>query len=70
MSKANLLLNCRAKNFRANECRAKLVLAMPSAAENHMCVKCDEKLNKQVKFLTSQYLGTYKSAYTRGYALN
>ena len=25
MSKANLLLNCRAKNFRANECRAKLV---------------------------------------------
>lgn len=29
-----------AKNFRANECRAKLVWAMPSAAENHLCVKC------------------------------
>ena len=43
---------------------------MPSAAENHMCVKCDEKLNNQVKILTSQYVGTYKSAYTKGYALN
>ena len=41
---------------------------MPSAAENHMCVKCDEKLNKQVKF--TQYIGTCKSAYTKGYALN
>lgn len=35
---------------------------MPSAAENHMCVKCDKKLNKQVYFLTSQYIGTCKSA--------
>lgn len=43
---------------------------MPSAAENHMCVKCDEKLNKQMNFLTSQYVGTCKSANTKGYALN
>ena len=34
--------HCRAKYFRANESRAKLVWAMPSAAENHMCVKCME----------------------------
>ena len=27
-------------------------------------------LNKQVKILTSQYIGTCKSAYTKGYALN
>lgn len=27
-------------------------------------------LNKQVKFLTSQYMGTYTIAYTKGYALN
>ena len=27
-------------------------------------------LNKQVKFLTSQCIGTCKSAYTKGYALN
>lgn len=26
---------CDLTNFRANECRAKLVRAMPSAAENH-----------------------------------
>ena len=39
---------------------------MPSAAENHMCVKCDERLNKQVKILTSLCIGTCKSAYTKG----
>lgn len=27
-------------------------------------------VNKQVKFLTSQYIGTCKSAYMKGYALN
>ena len=26
-------------------------------------------VNKQAKFLTSQYIGTRKSAYTKGYAL-
>ena len=26
-------------------------------------------LNKQMKILTSQYIGTCKSAYTKGYAL-
>ena len=29
-----------------------------------------EILDKQVKFLTSQYVGTCKSFYTKGYALN
>ena len=29
-----------------------------------------EILNKQVIFLTSQYIDTCKSAYTKGYALN
>ena len=29
-----------------------------------------EILNKQVKFLTSQYICTCKSAYTKGYAIN
>lgn len=28
-----------------------------------------ERLNKQVKFLTTQYTGTCKSVYTKGYAL-
>ena len=36
----SLLSDCRAKNFHANERRAKLVFTMPSAAENHLWVKC------------------------------
>ena len=32
--------------------------------------KMYEIVNKQVKFLTTQYIGTCKSAYTKGYALN
>ena len=32
--------------------------------------KMYEIVNKQVKFLTSQYVGTCKSAYTKGCALN
>ena len=27
-------------------------------------------VNKQVRFLTSQYIGTFTSTYTKGYALN
>ena len=27
-------------------------------------------VNKQVKFLTTQYIETFTSAYTKGYALN
>ena len=37
--------------------------------KSHVC-KMYEIVNKQVKFLTSQYIGTCKSAYTKGYALN
>ena len=37
--------------------------------KSHVC-KMYEILNKQVKFLTSQYIGTCKSAYTKGYVLN
>lgn len=32
--------------------------------------KMYEIINKQVNFLTSQYVGTCNSAYTKGYALN
>ena len=32
--------------------------------------KMYEIVNKQVKFLTSQYIGICKSAYTKAYALN
>ena len=45
---------------------------MPSAAENHEINRIGNMpiVNKQVKTLTSQYIGTCKSAYTKGYALN
>ena len=32
--------------------------------------KMYEIVNKQVRILTTQYIGTCKSAYTKGYALN
>lgn len=41
-----------------------------SLLKNCRAKKMYEIVNKQVKFLTSQYVGTCKSAYTRGYALN
>ena len=41
-----------------------------SSLSNCRTKKMYEILNKQVKFLTTQYIGTCKSAYTKGYALN
>ena len=45
---------------------------MPSAAENHEINRIGNMpiVNKQVKFLKTQHIGTCKSAYTKGYALN
>ena len=45
---------------------------MPSAAENHKINRIGNMpiVNKQMEILTSQYIGTCKSAYTKGYALN
>ena len=41
---------------------------MPSAAENHKINRIGNMpiVNKQVKFLISQYVDTCKSAYTKG----
>ena len=48
-----------------------------SISENNesMLLNCRAKkmykiVNKQVDFLTTQYIGACKSAYTKGYALN
>lgn len=41
-----------------------------SSLSNCRTKKMYEIVNKQVKFLTTQYIGTCKSAYTKGYALN
>ena len=37
---------------------------------NKVARKRPKIVDKQVKFLTSQYVGTCKSAYIKGYALN
>lgn len=44
---------------------------MPSAAENHEINRIGNMqiVNKQDFFIT-QYIGTFKSAYTKGYTLN
>ena len=66
----SLLKNCRAKNFRANECRSQTCLSYAECSrKSHACKKY-EILNKQMKILTTQHIGTCKSAYTKGYALN
>ena len=40
------------------------------SALNCRAKKMYETVKIQVNFLTSQYIGTCKSAYTKGYALN
>lgn len=67
MSKASLLELCHGEKmyetFSISENNESLL-------SNCRANKMHEILNKQVKFLTSQYVGTCKSAYTKGYALN
>ena len=46
------------------------VMSKASLLELCHAEKMYEIVNKQVNFLTSQYIGTYKSAYTKGHALN
>lgn len=66
-------------NIRLSRMEGKVRSYMPiySISENNerLLLNCRAKkmykiLNKHVKFLTSQYIGTCKSAYTKGYALN
>ena len=45
-------------------------LSYAECSRKSLVCKMYEIVNKQVKFLTSQYVGNCKSAYTKGYALN
>ena len=67
MSKASLLELChdekKYETFSISENNESLL-------SNCRAKKMYEIVNKQVKFLTSQYIGTCKSAYTKGYALS
>ena len=46
----SLLLNYRAKNFRANESRAKLVLSYAECSRKSLACKMYEIVNKQYNF--------------------
>lgn len=67
MSKASLLELCHGEKkyetFSISENNESLLL-------NCRAKKMYEIVNKQVKFLISQYVGTCKSAYIKGNALN
>ena len=58
----NYVQQWRFETFSISHEQSKLTLKLSSTMY--------ERLNNQVKFLTSQYIGTCKSAYTKGYALN
>ena len=45
-------------------------LSYAECSRKSLVCKMYEIVNKQVKILTSQYIGTCKSVYTKGYALN
>ena len=66
----SLLSDCRTKNFRANESIAQTCLSYAECSRKSLVCKMYVIVNKQVKFLTSQYIGTCKSAYTKGYTPN
>lgn len=67
MSKASLLELCHGEKmyepFSISENNESLL-------SNCRAKKMYEIVKKQMKILTSQYIGTCKSAYTKGYALN
>ena len=45
-------------------------LSYAECSRKSLACKMYEIVNKQVKFLTSQYIGTCKSAYTKGHVQN
>ncbi len=74
MSKASLLELCHGEKkyeaFSISHEQSQTCLSYAECSrKSHVC-KMYEIVNKQVKILTSQYIGTCKSAYTKGYALN
>ena len=66
----SLLLKLSSEEFSCQRVQSQTCLSYAECSrKSHVC-KMYEILNKQVKFLTTQYIGTCKSAYTKGYALN
>ena len=58
------------EEFSCQRVQSQTCLSYAECNRKSLACKMYEILNKQVKTTTSQYIGTCKSAYTRGYALN
>ena len=60
----------RPDKFSCQREQSQTCLSYAECSRKSLVCKMYEILNKQVEILTSQYIGTCKSAYTKGYALN
>ena len=58
------------EEFSGKRVQSPTCLSYAECSRKSLVCKMYVIVNKQVKFLTSQYIGTCKSAYTKGYALN
>ena len=58
----------RPDKFSCQRVQSQTCLSYAECSRKSLACKMYEILNKQVKF--TQYIGTCKSAYTKGYALN
>ena len=65
-----LALILSSEEFSCQRKQSQTCLSYAECSRKSLACKMYEILNNQVKFLTTQYIGTCKSAYTKGYALN
>ena len=65
-----LAFKLSSEEFSCKRVQSQTCLSYAECSQKSLVCKMYEIVNKQVKFLTSQYIGTCKSAYTKGYAQN
>ena len=72
---SNIINGCRdffslrPDKFSCQRVQSQTCLSYAECSRKSLACKMYKIVNKQVEFLTSQYIGTCKSAYTKGYAL-
>lgn len=66
----NLAFRLSSEEFSCKRAQSQTCLSSAECSRKSLVCKMYEIVNKQVKFLTSQCIGTFTSAYTKGYALN
>lgn len=65
-----LAFKLSSEEFSCQREQSQTCLSYAECSLKSLVCKMYEILNNQVKFLTTQYMGTCKNAYTKGYALN